>query len=770
MTHVSPPRRTTLLRSLAVLAALAIAAPALTADCNSNGLDDLQDIASGKSHDCNRDNIPDECDILAVSYGLELAAQALPPPEGGTISMAAIDFDGDADLDLAATAGNGRVALYQNLGGLNFKRPTAVPPEVAVGDRPEALTAADLDGDGSSDLATANRGSDSVTVLLNDRHGVFSTVSYPVVGLPQSLAIADFDGDGDLDLAVIGATEPDQVDVLFNTRTGAFGPPVRIALGAAGNASVSVTAADLDGDYKPDLVASPGNHQLLILRNSGGGVFEEALSPPVPGHAATLADVDGDGDLDVVTDQVAVYRNPGDGRFTQPVFLHEFDVVYSEKPKVGDLDADGVMDLVARGRVFIGLGGVKFSNSPYFQELGEPMIADLDGAGRPEVVNQYDQRIYRSRLVAYSRDCNGNNIPDECDMATELSHDCNGNLIPDECDLAEGLSHDCNDNGILDICENDCNLNGIEDSCDLAAGIGEDLDHDGRIDHCDPVFTYGFDAPAAVQGMPGETRTFDVYLTLGDENNFTGEGAMAWSLSLFADGGTVKAITVKGIVVDTIYDDRNGVHHDPYPFDLADSFTRIANLGQHWQDPSKKGAISAVVMKSQEHMALQPRRPQRIARLSVEARIPAGGACAPVSIHYENGGRSTVSGPVYNVVTFKGRSYPPVLGSTTILICPTQFRRGDANSDRLVDISDPIFTLSYLFLGGQAPACLEAGNANDDALLDLSDPVYLLESLFLGGGLGRIAAPGAYACGTGGAFRGLPCDDSPCPLEISGGP
>jgi probable HAF family extracellular repeat protein len=61
------------------------------------------------------------------------------------------------------------------------------------------------------------------------------------------------------------------------------------------------------------------------------------------------------------------------------------------------------------------------------------------------------------------------------------------------------------------------------------------------------------------------------------------------------------------------------------------------------------------------------------------------------------------------------------------------FIRADANADRLVDITDPIFTLAYKFLGGPAPGCLDAADANDDGKVDIADAVYTLARLFMGG-------------------------------------
>ena len=59
------------------------------------------------------------------------------------------------------------------------------------------------------------------------------------------------------------------------------------------------------------------------------------------------------------------------------------------------------------------------------------------------------------------------------------------------------------------------------------------------------------------------------------------------------------------------------------------------------------------------------------------------------------------------------------------------FRRGDANDDGNVDISDPILILGCKFLGKVCPTCRDAGDANDDGLFDISDAVMLLQHLFI---------------------------------------
>lgn len=59
---------------------------------------------------------------------------------------------------------------------------------------------------------------------------------------------------------------------------------------------------------------------------------------------------------------------------------------------------------------------------------------------------------------------------------------------------------------------------------------------------------------------------------------------------------------------------------------------------------------------------------------------------------------------------------------------------GDANLDYQVDVSDAVGLLSYLFLGGEEPACEAASDANADGRLNLADPVAILNAIFRGQG------------------------------------
>ncbi len=60
------------------------------------------------------------------------------------------------------------------------------------------------------------------------------------------------------------------------------------------------------------------------------------------------------------------------------------------------------------------------------------------------------------------------------------------------------------------------------------------------------------------------------------------------------------------------------------------------------------------------------------------------------------------------------------------------FKRGSCNNDDNFDIADPVFLLSYLYIGGETPTCIEACDVNGDGLLDCADAVYQLRHFFLG--------------------------------------
>ena len=84
------------------------------------------------------------------------------------------------------------------------------------------------------------------------------------------------------------------------------------------------------------------------------------------------------------------------------------------------------------------------------------------------------------------------------------------------------------------------------------------------------------------------------------------------------------------------------------------------------------------------------------------------------------------------------------------------FRRGDANGDGTVDLSDSLKLLAFLFLGEAEPTCLDAADSNDDTNVDLTDALVLMSHLFLGDA--EVPRPGPDNCGVDPTDL-LGCDD-----------
>ncbi len=103
--------------------------------------------------------------------------------------------------------------------------------------------------------------------------------------------------------------------------------------------------------------------------------------------------------------------------------------------------------------------------------------------------------------------------------------------------------------------------------------------------------------------------------------------------------------------------------------------------------------------------------------------------------------------------------------------CDRAFRRGDANQDELVDISDAIAILTHLFVGEFTPACLKSVDVDDSGVLDVTDPIALLGFAFLGTApppkpgpshCGPDPTPDALSCLAYAPCPPLPCDSNDC--------
>jgi hypothetical protein len=152
------------------------------------------------------------------------------------------------------------------------------PLSYDVGHSPEAVAVGDFNGDGTPDLAVANYGGTTVSVLLGNGHGTFQAAHNFAAGFGAvSLAVVDFNGDGSPDLAVAAPLD-EVVSVLLGNGEGTFQPARHVATGIVAQ---SVAVGDFNGDGRPDLAVVSGNFfsgTVSVLLGNGDGSFQPALN------------------------------------------------------------------------------------------------------------------------------------------------------------------------------------------------------------------------------------------------------------------------------------------------------------------------------------------------------------------------------------------------------------------------------------------------------------------------------------------------------------
>jgi len=208
----------------------------------------------------------------------------------------------------------------------------------------------DLNGDGAQDLLCFDGGGPSVTIRLNDGSGTFADHQDVLTArgmLANGDHPADMDGDGDLDV-VIRQWELDRMAILENDGSGTLNTRHEVAANAVPNPE-QLDLVDLDGDGDLDLLTHSWN-DIRVLFNDGAGGFVTRIILDEERRVSSFAhgDMDGDGDLDIIytgyDEGVVLLLQGPSGQFTR----QEIGVVLYglRNSRLIDADLDGDLDVV----------------------------------------------------------------------------------------------------------------------------------------------------------------------------------------------------------------------------------------------------------------------------------------------------------------------------------------------------------------------------------------------------------------------------------------
>ncbi len=716
------------------------------------------------------------------------------------------DFDGDGFDDLAVADGGSSTYIVRSRGDRTFDPPLPIPQ--ARGSR--WIAVGDWDHDGNLDLASSNLSSGTLTIFVGDGKFNFRLTGNPPSHREHTLETLDYDGDSNLDLAMGTGLPGIQLHRGIGDGTFVYRTTVPGHSGLLGCVEY-ISVGDFNNDGLDDLAPTCIDDGTAYAGVSlGTGRYTRILRDAFASgtESSAVGDLNGDGNDDLAlvsqgTSFLKVYLGKGDATFEEPLLFGNT----GGKPVfliAEDLDKDGHVDVVSADEgsgsltIFFGKQGEQFLESTQsvsgYGSARAYAVADLDNDGLPDF---FYADVTRALVRVFLSP--GRSAPNEPDLGITTAArysilglaDLNGDGIVDlvsgntadnavltalldvEGNVSEEQSMPCGDNpkevatGLLDegmtvdlvaLCasSNEAALSifygggdGTFDAGPVTPTIAgaklldtADIDGDGLIDvgvvaPGEIAFHYGVDdgglsPPTGV--IQDASRTFsDITLAdLDGDGNvdcltgslraatvrfYKGTGASEFEHPIVLNAGVVPA------VLEIVDIDRDG------RLDIAGG--------------SRSGRSVALLYNLGEEGFSDPR---------VEF---VGLAFSTFRIIDVNGDQ------VNDIVSFSATTTIVSIAETDTPPPPPTFRRGDADADGRVILTDAVVILEYLFQEGARPlSCPDAADTNDDAVINLTDPVVVLNYLFQEGA--PPAPPGPEECGEDTTEDELPVCATKC--------
>jgi len=288
-------------------------------------------------------------------------------PVGATDNVVLADINGDKKLDIILPDGRGDVITFYGKGTGLFTNGPEYPLQTSTFGGNYLVAVADFNKDGFLDLLDTN-GFNNNTVSLGRGDGTFQTnqlSAYSSTLVTNNIATADFNGDG----------FPDTAQSLIGGANGMIGINLGSSHGVLGTASLAtastcannpvewVAAGDVNGDGKADLVATMQdatfagcqNNTVAVMLGLGTGKFKAAAyyatSATAQEGIVYLVDVNGDGKLDIVTENangsISVLLNKGTGTYKPGTLITSISSIYQLGLYLAfaDFNGDGKMDI-----------------------------------------------------------------------------------------------------------------------------------------------------------------------------------------------------------------------------------------------------------------------------------------------------------------------------------------------------------------------------------------------------------------------------------------